>query len=102
MSNADYSPSTIVYTCQIISSMDDSKKSMQKLFGSILRKHRLAAGLSQQELALNSGFDRTYISLLERGLRAPSLYTIMILCDHLKVQASDQIRELEAKYESQR
>lgn len=42
-------------------------------FGKALRRLRHAAGLSQDALAEKVGMDRTYPSLLERGLRAPTL-----------------------------
>lgn len=78
--------------------MDGSKDQLSKQFGKNLRKHRVAAGMSQQELAERCELDRTYISLLERGLRTPTLYTLMRLSAHLNISASDQIRELEASY----
>ena len=45
-------------------------------FGRVLKQMRTEKDLSQESLALNSGYDRTYISLLERGHRAPSLKTV--------------------------
>ncbi len=45
-------------------------------FGRVIRKHRTEADWSQEELAHQAGLHRTYISLLERGLRNPSL-TVM-------------------------
>ena len=39
--------------------------------GEILRQLRKKRGLSQEELALESGYHRTYISLLERGQKNP-------------------------------
>ena len=48
-------------------------------FGKVLRARRTAAGLSQQELAFGADLDRTYISLLERGIRQPSLTVIFSL-----------------------
>lgn len=61
-------------------------KVLAKRFGSVLASYRGKAGLSQQSLALNCGLDRTYISLLERGLRQPSLTTIFSLAEALGVQ----------------
>ena len=36
-------------------------------FGQVLRKHRLAVGLSQEQLGLESGVQKNLISLIERG-----------------------------------
>jgi len=51
-------------------------KGLAKAFGKVLRSRRVAAGLTQEELAFASDLDRTYVSLLERGIRQPSLTTI--------------------------
>jgi len=58
---------------------------IQKAFGLVLRDVRTKAGLSQERLALNAGLDRTYISLLERGLRQPTLSTLFQLAEILEV-----------------
>lgn len=42
-------------------------------FGGILLEARLRAGLSQEMLAELAEIDRTYPSLLERGLRQPTI-----------------------------
>ena len=55
------------------------------IFGTNLRKIRISRGFSQEFLALKIGFDRTYVSLLERGLRNPSLLTIVVFAEFLKV-----------------
>jgi len=55
-------------------------------FGSTLRETRRALGLTQEELARVSGFDRTYTSLLERGLRTPSLSVLFRLAEALGVK----------------
>ena len=49
---------------------------IQTAFGLILKDLRNERGLSQQQLAFDSDLDRTYISLLERGLRLPTLGTV--------------------------
>ncbi|MEC2677522.1 helix-turn-helix transcriptional regulator, partial [Bacillus cereus] len=41
--------------------------SIEQTFGNVLQEYRLNSKMSQEELAFNSGLDRTYISLLERG-----------------------------------
>lgn len=57
-------------------------------FGENLRTARAVAGLSQEELADLSGFDRTYISSAERGKRNVSLSAIVQLCNALCVPVS--------------
>lgn len=42
-------------------------------FAAWLRERRLAAGLSQEELAEKAGLHRTYVSQMERGLKSPTL-----------------------------
>lgn len=65
--------------------MATDSKSVQKAFGEALREVRSGRGLSQQDLALESELDRTYISLLERGLRQPTITTLIALADALDV-----------------
>jgi transcriptional regulator with XRE-family HTH domain len=66
-------------------------------FGQILREHRLRRGLSQEGLGLESGFHRTYISQLERGLKNPSLSTIIRLSEILGVAAAEMVRLVELR-----
>ena len=46
------------------------------IVASAIKTARLAQGISQEELALRSGLDRTYISGVERGTRNISLSTL--------------------------
>jgi transcriptional regulator with XRE-family HTH domain len=57
-------------------------------FGRVLREARLQKGLSQDRLASLCDFDRTYPSLLERGLRSPTLAMILRLSQALDINAS--------------
>lgn len=54
-------------------------------FGKVLRAFRHESGLSQENLAFDSGLDRTYISLLELGSPSPTLNTMVALCRALNV-----------------
>jgi transcriptional regulator with XRE-family HTH domain len=56
---------------------------METAFGLALRELRRERGLSQEELAAKSDLHRTYISLLERGQKSPSLTTICRLAKAL-------------------
>lgn len=57
-------------------------------FGKNLKLARNKQGLSQEKLAFITGFDRTYISMLERGLRNPPLTTIKIMAEVLETSVS--------------
>jgi transcriptional regulator with XRE-family HTH domain len=59
---------------------------MRKIVGLNLKRYRLAAGLSQEELAQRSGLDRTYISGLERCRRNP---TVIVLYELATVLGRD-------------
>jgi transcriptional regulator with XRE-family HTH domain len=66
-------------------------KKVAQAFGSILRECRIKAQLSQEELALRANLDRTYISLLERGLRQPTLETLFRLAEVLEISPATMI-----------
>ncbi len=51
--------------------------------------------MSQQELAFEADLDRTYISLLERGLRQPTLATLFTLAEQLDIRPSRIIKMVE-------
>ncbi|MFJ2456554.1 helix-turn-helix domain-containing protein [Pseudomonas protegens] len=50
-------------------------------FGRALRILRKTANLTQEHLGFEAGLDRTYISVLERGERSPTLDTMVSLGD---------------------
>jgi transcriptional regulator with XRE-family HTH domain len=78
--------------------MAQRKKHPTKLnrrFGKILREIRESRRLSQEELGFESGYHRTYISLLERGLKNPSLQTIFQVAKALGIKPSELIQRLE-------
>lgn len=56
--------------------------------GQAIKKQREALGLSQEKLAEQCGFDRTYISMLERGKRNPSLINLLRLSKGLQTSVS--------------
>lgn len=49
---------------------------IEQAFGIVIKKYRLERSMSQEELAFEAGLDRTYISLLERGKRKPTINTL--------------------------
>lgn len=54
----------------------------------VIKKRRVALGFSQEKLAEQCGFDRTYISMLERGMRNPSLQNLFKLAEGLETSVS--------------
>lgn len=62
-----------------------------KAFGSVLRDERKRADLSQEQLALMCGYQRNYISLLERGVNQPTLRTIFDLSEALGCSPVDLV-----------
>ncbi len=66
-------------------------------FGLTLQKLRLEQNLSQAELAKASKIDRTFISLLERGIRQPTLTTVFQLAKALKLHPSELVAEVEKR-----
>ncbi len=56
--------------------------------GQAIRAQREQLGLSQEKLAEKCGFDRTYISMLERGKRNPSLINLLKLAKGLNTSVS--------------
>ncbi len=68
------------------------------IFGDVLRRHRSALQVSQEELAFRAGVDRTFISRLERGIRQPTITTLIGLGAALEISASDLVRETEAEW----
>lgn len=57
-------------------------------FGIALKECRQRAGLSQEDLALNCELDRTYISMLERNIKAPTLTTVLKIAEALSLAPS--------------
>ena len=76
---------------------DIKGKSLGKAFSFTLRRLRQDRGLSQESLGFESGYHRTYISLLERGQKSPSLQTIFTLSKALLIEPYELIRQVESK-----
>jgi transcriptional regulator with XRE-family HTH domain len=74
----------------------DDKK-VAKAFGGLLKELRLEAGLTQEGLAHDAAVERTYISLIEREQRQPSLRIFLALCKALNIAPSDAVRMLEER-----
>ncbi len=68
---------------------------IEQIFGEVLKEERNKKDISQSELPNLAELDRTYISLLERGLRQPTIETVFKLAEALNLKASDLIQKIE-------
>ena len=69
---------------------------MSDAFALTLRKHRESKGLSQELLAEKAGLHPTYIGMLERSLRNPSLNVIKAIANGLGAPLAKLVAEAEA------
>jgi transcriptional regulator with XRE-family HTH domain len=67
----------------------------EKAFGQALRAIRAEKEISQEQLGLDAGFDRTYISLVERGINSPTIRTVVKLAAVLKIAPSKIVKRME-------
>lgn len=61
----------------------------------VLKYNRNKAGFSQEELAHKCDLDRTYISLLERGKRNPTINVLFSISAALNLSTSEFVRQIE-------
>lgn len=65
---------------------------MRKLVGRNVRAVRQARGMTQEQLAEESGFSQQYISDLERGRRNPTIVSLYELAQALKSTPIDLLK----------
>ena len=58
---------------------------LRSIVGKNVRRHRISAALTQEELAFRAGMDRTYLSDIERGRGNPSVIMLEALGGVLSV-----------------
>ena len=68
---------------------------VERAFGDALREIRKEHGISQEQLALDSGLDRTYVSLIERGAQSPTIRSVLKVAGVLGVKPSAIILRME-------
>lgn len=71
------------------------KGKLQASFGKAVKKHRLAAGLSQEGLGELADLHRTYIGDVERGERNVSLINMWKIAEAAKVKLSRVLKDME-------
>jgi transcriptional regulator with XRE-family HTH domain len=66
------------------------------VIGEEMRKARVRAGLSQEELAFRAKVTRNYVSLVELNRHSPTVGTLIRMCHALGVSAWPIVRRAEA------
>ncbi len=65
------------------------------MLGYEIRKARLKAGLSQEELAFRAEISRNYVSLLELDRKSPTVDVLLRLCKAMDTSAAKIIANVE-------
>lgn len=61
-----------------------------------VRRLRASRGITQEDFATDSGFDRGYISGVERGVRNPSILVLARIAAALQVDPADLLDSAQA------
>ncbi len=75
--------------------MGKNSGAFELAFGAALRRLRHAARLSQEQLGLEAGIQRNFVSLIETGQTRPTITTISKLARALGMKASELVAEAE-------
>jgi transcriptional regulator with XRE-family HTH domain len=62
-----------------------------------LRKARIAAGLTQEQLAAKANVSREYVNYVERGKSDPTVTMFIRLCKAMKLNAPDVLKRAMAR-----
>lgn len=85
---AEYTPWRNTLQSRLLSTMR-----LREVLASNLKRLRLEADLSQEELAHRADIDRTYVSSLERGRYAATVDMIERLATELQVKPTDLLAD---------
>ena len=66
---------------------------IRRRVGRNVRQIRKERGLTQEDLAFESGLHRTYISSVERGIRNPTVLVLADIATALRVSAARLLEE---------
>jgi transcriptional regulator with XRE-family HTH domain len=62
----------------------------------VLREYRERKEMSQEHLAEAAGLDRSFISLVERGIQSPNIVVLIKIAEVLQVPAAELIGRMES------
>lgn len=66
----------------------------RKAIGAVVSEVRREAGFSQERLSAECGFERTYISRVERGILNPTAIRLWTIADALGTPFHDMVRRM--------
>ena len=74
---------------------------LSKAFGKVIAEIRAKRGISQEQLAEAIDSTNVYISLLENGLRKPSLNSAILIAQSLEIQPDVLVKQVIALLEQE-
>ncbi len=69
--------------------------SLEHRFGAVIRRRRIQRSLGQEDFAHQAGLHRTHVSMIERGLRSPTLAVLQKLATALSTTMASLLEEAE-------
>ena len=67
---------------------------LRRIVAQNLRRLRQDRGLSQEELAGQAGLNRNYVGMIEREENSPTVDTLEVLAQVLKVEAEEFLKRV--------
>lgn len=68
----------------------------RKAIGVVVSEVRREMGFSQERLSAECGFERTYISRVERGILNPTAIRLWMIADALNAPLHEMVKRMEA------
>jgi len=68
---------------------------IEEAVGAELRACRQKKNVSQEQLGFDAGIHRTYVSLIERGAKSPTLGVLFRLCHALDVSPAKFVKNVQ-------
>jgi len=75
---------------------------IEKAIGKELQFCRTKKGISQEKLGFEADLHRTYVSLIERGMKSPTLNAIFRICEALETPPESFVRNVHLRISGQR
>lgn len=76
------------------------EKEIRKAFGITVKELRKEKNISQEKLAEYANLDRSYISLIERGINSASVITVFKISSALGIEPEDLLKKTRMQLKS--